>query len=41
MVSVIVSVDLPRGYYHLLDIQYVSSLFDPTLRLSILEKMAR
>lgn len=41
MVSVIVSVDLPRGYYHLLDIQYMSSLFEYALRISIFEEMAR
>ena len=41
MITVIVSFDLPRGDYHLLDVQYMSPLFEPALRLSILEEMAR
>jgi hypothetical protein len=41
MITVIVSVDLPRGNYHLLNIQYMSPLFEPALRLSILEEMSR
>jgi hypothetical protein len=41
MVTVIVFIDLPRGDYHLLDIQYMSSLFESALRLSILEEMTR
>ena len=41
MVTMIISVDLPCGNYHLLDIQYMSSLFESALRLSILEEMTR
>ena len=41
MVSVNVSAYLSRGHYHLLDIQNLGPLFQPALRLSVLEEMAR
>ena len=41
MITVIVPFDPPRRDYHLLDVQNMSPLFEPALRLGILEEMAR